>query len=85
MTVRFGDFELDTMGCRLTRKGEDVRLAKQPMDLLIFLAARSGQLVTRDEITTALWGDSLAGAEHSLNTAMRRVRVALGDDPESPK
>jgi Tol biopolymer transport system component/DNA-binding winged helix-turn-helix (wHTH) protein len=86
MTVRFGDFELDTTVYRITRNGEDLRLAKQPLDLLILLLDRRGELVTREEIAAALWGNpDQSGAEHSINTTVRRVRAALEDDPASPR
>ena len=85
MTARFGDFELDAAGYRLTRYGQDIRVAKQPMDLLILLVTRHGELITREEISEALWGNpGFVGAEHSINTTIRRLRVALEDDPGSP-
>lgn len=63
-----------------------VKLEKIPMDLLILLASSEGRLVTREEIEEKLWGNGVfVDAEHGTNTAMRKVRQALGDDPEVPK
>src|SRR5216684_1614420 len=86
MVVRFGEFELDTLQCRLAKSGEAIRLEKQPLDLLIFLVERHDDLIRREEIAAALWGDStFVDAEHGVNTAIRKIRVALGDDPANPR
>ena len=63
--VRFAHFELDTAAYELRRKGRPIRLERQPMDLLILLVTRRGELVTRDEIIARLWGDGVfvAGLE----------------------
>jgi Tol biopolymer transport system component/DNA-binding winged helix-turn-helix (wHTH) protein len=86
MTVRFGDFDLNTSDCRLVCKGQEVRLARQPLDLLIFLVKRRGELVTREDICAALWGNAaFEGGDHSINTTMRKIRAALGDDSNTPR
>ena len=86
MIALFGNFELDTFGFRLKREGKDLHLAKQPLDLLIFLVDRRGEIVTREDICSALWGNpNVEGSEHSINTTIRKIRAALGDDPSSPK
>ena len=86
MIARFGDFDLDTVGFRLMRDGQDLHLAKQPLDLLIHLISRRGELVTREDIHAALWGSStFVDSEHGINSTIRKVRAALGDDPAAPK
>ena len=83
--VRFGDFELDIPAYELRRKGEPVKLERRPMDLLIFLVERRGELVTRTDIVDQLWGkDVFIEAESAVNTAIRKIRRALDETPESP-
>jgi len=66
--------------------GRVIKLEKIPMELLILLAKGEGRLVTREEIEAKLWGNGVfVDAEHGINTAIRKVRQALGDDPEQPK
>ena len=80
------EVELDLVRYELRRRGRAVRLERQPMELLILLVERKEQLVTRDEIVTRLWGQNPSvDAERSINTAIRKIRLALGDDPEKPR
>jgi Tol biopolymer transport system component/DNA-binding winged helix-turn-helix (wHTH) protein len=82
--VRFGDFELDLRACQLRRKGQPIRLERRPMDLLIFLVERHGELVTRTDIVDQLWGrDVFIEVEPAVNTAVKKIRRALGDSPEA--
>lgn len=84
--VRFAEFELDIERFQLSRHGEPVRLEGLPLHLLIFLAEHSCQVVTRDEIAEALWGKNVfVDAETGINTAIRKVRAALEDDPSQPR
>lgn len=83
--LRFGEFDLDVMSYRLTRGGDPIRLERRPMDLLILLVERRGQLVPRADIIERLWGAGVfVDAETGLNTAIRKVRQALGDTPDAP-
>lgn len=83
---RFAEFELDPDNHVLRRGGEPVKLAPQPFKLLLLLVTRSGALVRRDELRQALWPDGVSvDFEHGLNTCMRQVRAALGDDAEQPR
>ena len=82
----FGDFKLDCDRFELTRAGRSLKLERKPMELLILLATRNGQLVTRTEIAERLWGTEVfVDTEHGINTAIRKIRHALGDDSESPR
>ena len=84
--VRFGEFELDRAAYQLRRKGRVVRLQRIPLDLLLFLVERRGQLVTREEIRNRIWGaDVFVDTESSINTAMRKLRRMLRDRPGSPR
>jgi TolB-like protein/DNA-binding winged helix-turn-helix (wHTH) protein/Tfp pilus assembly protein PilF len=83
---RFGSFELDTAAFELRLDGSPVRLEKIPLELLILLVERSDQLVSRADIAERLWGDRVhVAAEQGINTAVRKLRQALGDDPEHPR
>lgn len=84
--VLFGKFVLDIGRYELTRDGAAVRLERIPMDLLILLVKEDGRLVGRDEIIERLWGKDLHfDTDNSINTAVRKIRHALGDDSSSPR
>jgi TolB-like protein/DNA-binding winged helix-turn-helix (wHTH) protein/Flp pilus assembly protein TadD len=84
-TLRFGDFELDVAGYELRQNGRPIRLERQPMDLLIVLVERRGQLVLRDEIVDRLWGkDVFVDVDTGVHTAVRKIRRALRDLPDAP-
>ena len=84
-SIRIADVELNIQRYELRRAGETVRLERLPMELLILMASRNGQLVTRADIVRALWGaNSYRETDNSINTAIRKIRVALRDDPVNP-
>lgn len=84
--IKFDEFELDLGRYELRRSGRAVKLEKIPMELLILLAEREGQLVTREEIIQKLWGDSVfVDTRQGINTAIRKIRLALKDDPDQPR
>ena len=84
--VRFGLFEVDRKAGELRRSGERVRLQEQPFQVLLTLLERPGEVVTREELRGRLWpDDTFVDFEHSINTAVRRLRDALGDTAESPR
>ena len=84
--VRFGVFELDARAHELRKKGVRVRLAEQPFQVLELLLERRGQLVTRQELQQRLWpADTFVDFELSLNSAVRKLREALGDSAEQPR
>jgi TolB-like protein/DNA-binding winged helix-turn-helix (wHTH) protein/Tfp pilus assembly protein PilF len=85
-TFEFGEFELNCERYELRRKGIPLRLERQPMELLILLASSDGHLVTRDEIAQLLWpSEVFVDTGHGINTAIRKIRHALREDPESPR
>lgn len=85
-TFHFAQFELDLAAYALRVRGKSVKLEKIPMEVLILLVQRAGTLVQRSEIQAALWGTEVF-VEHdaAINTAVRKIRQALGDDAEAPR
>ncbi|HTA86642.1 MAG TPA: winged helix-turn-helix domain-containing protein [Silvibacterium sp.] len=85
-TLQFGDFRLDCSNYELSRRGHPLPVERKPMELLILLATRPGQLVTRAEIAAALWGSDVFVETHSgINTAIRKIRHILRDDSDEPR
>ncbi len=83
---KFGEFELDSARFELRRDGRVLKLERIPMELLILLAEKDGNVVSRQEIVERLWGkDVFLDTEHGINTAMRKIRQALRDDPDRPR
>ena len=81
----FDQFELDLNSYELRKSGHVIKLEKLPMEVLILLAEKRGQLVTREQIIQRLWGDDVfVDTRQGINTAIRKVRMALRDDPEHP-
>lgn len=84
--VRFGEFELIPSSGELWRDGSRVPLQDQPMGVLIVLITEAGSLVTRERLRDELWpGGVHVDFEHGLNTAVRRLREALGDNADTPR
>jgi DNA-binding winged helix-turn-helix (wHTH) protein/predicted ATPase len=84
--LRFADFELDRNVYELRRKGHPQKLERIPLDLLFLLIEKRGQLVTREEILERLWGKGVFfDVDNAINTAVRKLRRALGDNPEAPR
>jgi len=86
-SMRFGDeFEFDRLAFELRRSGKPLKLERLPMELLLLLIERRGQLVTRDEIVLRVWGkDVFVDTDNSINAAIRKIRQVLNDDPEEPR
>jgi TolB-like protein/DNA-binding winged helix-turn-helix (wHTH) protein/Flp pilus assembly protein TadD len=84
--AKFGSFELDLRTRELWNRGIRVRLRQQSAEILIMLLERPGQVVTRDEIRTRLWPDgTVVEFEHSMNSAVNRLREVLGDSADKPR
>ena len=84
--VRFHGFELDLRSGELRKYGVKIALQGQPFEILALLAERPGELVTREELRSKLWpADTFVDFEDGLNTAVRKIRAALGDSPEKPQ
>jgi DNA-binding winged helix-turn-helix (wHTH) protein len=84
--ARFGVFELDLSAGELRKNGVKLRLQGQPFQVLTLLLERAGEVVTREELQQKLWpSDTFVDFDHSLNTAINKVREALGDSASSPR
>ena len=84
--LRFEDFELDRGAFALRRSGRFVRLERIPLELLFLLVERRGLLVTREEILERIWGKNVfLDADNGINTAVRKIRQALRENPEKPR
>ena len=83
--IRFGLFEVDLDASELRRRGLRLKLQDQQLNLLKVLLEHPGTLVTREELRQRLWKpDTFVEFDHSLNTAMMRLREVLGDSSENP-
>jgi cholera toxin transcriptional activator len=84
--ARFGVFELDLNAGELRKSGVKLRLQGQPFQVLALLLERAGEVVAREELQQKLWpADTFVDFDHSLNTAINKVREALGDSASSPR
>ncbi len=83
---RFGPFELDEATGELRKFGIRIKLHSQPVQVLVMLLERPGALVTREEMRQLLWGDdTIVDFDHGLNTAVNKLRDALGDSAAQPR
>lgn len=85
--LRFGDnFELDLKARQLRRFGRVVKLERIPLEVLILLVEKQGEIVEREEIVAMVWGGgSFLDTDNAINGAIRKIRQALKDNPEEPK
>jgi len=84
--LRFGVFEADLESRELRKHGRRVRLQGQPFAILAVLLERPGAIVTREELREKLWpADTFVDFDHSLNTAINKIREVLGDSASSPR
>jgi cholera toxin transcriptional activator len=85
-TLRFGVFEVDMTAGELRKNGARIRLQEQPFQILAYLLDRTGEVVTREELRQQLWpADTFVDFDHSLNTAVNKLREALCDSASSPR
>src|SRR6266513_1152998 len=84
--ARFDVFEVDFSAGELHKAGRKIKLQILPFQALAILLERPGEVVTRKEFEKRLWpGDTFVDFDHSLNTAIKKVRLALGDDNKKPR
>ena len=82
----FGPFEVDAAAGELHKGGMRIRLARQPFAILIILLRNAGEVVTRDQFRDQIWSEgTFVNFEQGLNTAMSKLRTALGDPAEKPR
>jgi DNA-binding winged helix-turn-helix (wHTH) protein len=84
--VRFGVFEVDLVSGELRKNGSRIRLQEQPFQILAMLLERRGEMVTREDLRSKLWpADTFVDFDHGLNTAVNKLREALGDAAANPR
>jgi TolB-like protein/DNA-binding winged helix-turn-helix (wHTH) protein/Tfp pilus assembly protein PilF len=83
---RFGVFEADSRTGELRKQGRTLKLRGRPFDILVLLLRRRGEMISREELRQQLWSvDTFVDFDHGLNSAMNRLREALGDSADSPR
>src|SRR6187455_2767259 len=83
--IRFGEFEFDERDGELYRGSERVRLQEQPRQILTVLIEHAGEVVARETLRARVWkADTFVDFEHGLNTAIKKLRQALGDSADTP-
>ncbi|HEX3818882.1 MAG TPA: winged helix-turn-helix domain-containing protein [Candidatus Sulfotelmatobacter sp.] len=86
MVYQFGAFSLDFAKFELSRQGQRLKLERKPLELLILLVRKHGEVVTRDEIAACLWErEVFVDIEHGINTAIRKIRQILDDSSGAPE
>lgn len=84
--LRFDAFEVDLRAGELFKAGRKIKLQEQPFQVLAMLLERPGDVVTREEMQKRLWpADTFVDFDHSMNTAIKKLRQALGDDKKKPR
>ena len=84
--LRFGVFEVDLRAGELRKNGKLIRLQGQPFQVLVALLENAGRVVTRDDLRQRIWpADTFVDFDHSLNTAVNKIRESLGDSASSPR
>ncbi len=83
--VRFGVFEVDPKAGEIRKNGIKLKLGGQPFQVLVILLSRPGEVVTREELQKQLWPDTFVDVERNLNTAINKIREALGDSADNPR
>jgi eukaryotic-like serine/threonine-protein kinase len=84
--IRFGLFELNLSAGKLRKQDRNIKLQDQPLQVLELLLSRPGEVVTREELQQALWSaDTFVEFDQGLNTAIKKIRLALGDSADNPR
>jgi serine/threonine protein kinase len=84
--LRFGAFELDLRARDLRKDGRSIGLPEQSVVILDMLLGRPGELILREDIRSRLWpNDTVVEFDHSINTAVRKLRLALGESADNPQ
>jgi DNA-binding winged helix-turn-helix (wHTH) protein len=83
--IRFDGWKVDFQSGEISRDGATNRLQDQPLQILDELVQKAGEVVTREQLIARLWPKGVVEFDTGLNSAMRKLRSALGDDPEAPR
>jgi DNA-binding winged helix-turn-helix (wHTH) protein len=83
--IRFATFEVDLRAGEVRKAGMKLKLSGQPFQVLAILLEHPGEVVTREQLQKRLWPDTFVDVDHNLNTAINKIREALGDSAETPR
>jgi DNA-binding winged helix-turn-helix (wHTH) protein len=84
--LRFDDYVVDPRSGELHKSGHKIKLQEQPFQILTILLEHPGEVVTREELCRKLWPqDTFVDFDHSLNTAIKKLRQALHDEADEPR
>jgi DNA-binding winged helix-turn-helix (wHTH) protein len=84
--ITFGPFTLDTRAGELFKRGKKIKVQQLPLQILTALVEQPGEVVEREELRTRLWPvDTFVDFEHGLNTAIKKLRTALGESSSKPR
>src|SRR5712671_7972665 len=84
--LRFGVFEVDVRAGELRKQGMRIKLQEQPFQILTVLLQQPGEIVTREELRSQNWpADTFVDFDNGLNTAIKKLREALGDSADNPR
>src|SRR5262252_7883358 len=83
--IRFATFEMDLASGELRKAGFKLKFGGQPFQVLAILLEQPGTVVTREQLQKRLWPDTFVDVDHNLNTAINKIREALGDSSENPR
>jgi DNA-binding winged helix-turn-helix (wHTH) protein/Tol biopolymer transport system component len=83
--VKFSDFEVDLQTGELRKAGMRLKLTGQPFQVLAILLEGAGEVITREELQRQLWPNTFVDVDHNLNSAINKIREALGDSSENPR
>jgi len=86
LVLHFGPYQVDRRDAKLSKHGLKIKLSGQPLEVLLLLLDRAGELVSREELRRRLWAnDVFVDFERSLNSAVKKLRRALNDDAQEPR
>lgn len=84
--IRFGEYEVDVRSVEMRKNGTRIRLQEQPLQVLLALLQHPGEIVSREDLRAHVWPkDTFVDFDHALNTAIKKIRCALGDDAGVPR
>jgi len=84
--LSFGLFEVDLQSGELWKAGRKIKLQSQPFKVLVTLLEHPGEVVSREDLQLSVWGkDTVVDFDHSLGTAINKIREALGDSADNPR
>jgi two-component system, OmpR family, alkaline phosphatase synthesis response regulator PhoP len=84
-TLRFGSLEIDSRGRRVLKQGQEITLTRKEYEMLLLLASRPGEVITRNDFLDALWGEGVFLNSRVVDTHIAALRRKIEDDPNHPR